>query len=188
MTNHIIYLASGSSRRFGSNKLLCPLEGKPMFLHGLEMLQALVQQRTDCDLLAVSRYEAIRRQAEAMGIRAVDSPNSEQGISHTVRAAIGALGEIPAEDFLLFVVADQPWLTSASVGRLLDAAGPRTEGASLCCGDRPGNPTLFSAGLIPELLALEGDTGGRAVLKKHRCVFVPADSPRELEDIDTVTP
>ena len=38
MNKHIIYLAAGSGSRFGSNKLLCPLEGKPLFRHGLDTL------------------------------------------------------------------------------------------------------------------------------------------------------
>ncbi len=185
MRKHIVYLASGSSRRFGSNKLLYCLHGKPMFLHGLEMLQTVVRQRTDCDFFVVSRYAAIREAAAALGIAAIDSPDSEKGISYTIRAAIQALGNLPKEDYLLFVVADQPWLTAASVERLLDAADGKPEGASLCWGDRTGNPTLFSAKLVPELLALKGDTGGRAVLKRHQTVFVPAESPNELEDIDT---
>ncbi len=185
MRKHILFLASGSSRRFGSNKLLYELDGRPMFLHSLQMLQAVVLGRTDCDLLVVSRYDSIRQAAAALGIAAVDSPDSQLGISHTIRAAIHGLGSIPQEDFLLFVVADQPYLTAASVHRLLDAATAETEGASLCYGEHPGNPTLFSARLIPELLALEGDTGGRAVLKKHRCTFVQAACRQELQDIDT---
>ncbi len=185
MRKHIVYLASGSSRRFGENKLLYPKNGKPLFLWGLEMLHLLAKNRPDCTLTVVSRYEAIRETAAAMGIRAVDSPDSENGVSYTIKAGLRALGEIPAEDFLLFVVADQPNLRSSSVDRLLAQAKEGTEGACLCWEDQPGNPTLFSAKLLPELLALEGDTGGRAVLRRHRCTFVQADAQLELEDIDT---
>ncbi len=185
MTIHILYLASGSSRRFGSNKLLCELDGKPMFRYGLDTLHTVAQHRRNCTLTVVSRYKQIRQTAETLGIQAVDSPDSEKGISYTIRAGLNALGEIRNEDFILFAVADQPYLTAASVERLLDAARPGVEGACLCYGDRPGNPTLFSARLVPELLALEGDKGGRAVLKKHNCTFVPTDSLQELEDIDT---
>ncbi len=81
------------------------------------------------------------------------------------------------------MVADQPWLTEKSVERLLTVEG---ECASLCWEDHPGNPTLFSASLVPELLSLTGDAGGRAVLRRHCCVFVPAYSARELKDIDVL--
>ncbi len=184
MANHMLYLASGSSRRFGSNKLLCELEGKPLFLHGLDMLCDLRNRHPDWDLTVVSRYEAIRQAARARDIPAVDSPESEKGISHTIRAGLRALGTIREEDFFLFLVADQPYLQATSVERLMAQAVAGTQGASICYGDRPGNPTLFSGGLVPELLALEGDTGGRAVLRKHSCIFVQAGSAKELEDVD----
>ncbi len=66
-----MYLASGSSRRFGSNKLLHEVDGQPMYLWGLEMLQALVHARKDCTLTVVSRYEEIRTAARSRGIAAV---------------------------------------------------------------------------------------------------------------------
>ncbi len=183
MNKHIIYLASGSSLRFGGNKLRYELEGKPLFLHGLEMLRKVAEKREDCTLTVVSRYEAIREAAERMGVRSVNSTDSEKGVSYTIRAGISAL-KMEEGDYLLFVVADQPYLSGASVEKLLDLADGKTECASLCFGDRPGNPALFSSSLIPELMALEGDKGGRSVLKRHTCIFVPAESAKELEDID----
>ncbi len=187
MRKHIIYLASGSGRRFGCNKLLHPVEGKPMYLHGLLTLQKVVECRQDCRLLVVSRYEEIRKTAISLGIPAADCPESEKGISYTIRAGIEALGQVTQEDFLLFAVADQPWLSEESVEKLLEQAVPGRMGATLCWGDRPGNPNLFSARLIPELLALEGDRGGRVVLKKHQTILVQAQSAKELEDIDILT-
>ncbi len=184
MAEHILYLASGSSRRFGGNKLLHPLEDKPMFLHGLETLRQAAQTRKNCTVTVVSRYPEIRESARAMGLAAVDSPQSEQGISYTIKAGLQALGPLAPGDFVLFAVADQPRLRASSVIRLLEAARPGVLCASLCWQDRPGNPTLFSAALVPELMALEGDTGGRAVLKRHPCLSIQAEDSRELEDID----
>ncbi len=185
MRKHMIYLASGSGRRFGCNKLLHPVEGKPMYLHGLLVLQKVAGKCENCKLLLVSRYEEIRDMARSLGITAVDCPESEKGISHTIRAGIEALGQVAEEDFLLFAVADQPWLSEQSLEKLLAQSVPGVMGATLCWGDKPGNPNLFSARLIPELLALEGDAGGRTVLRRYETVHVQANSPRELEDLDT---
>ncbi len=185
MTKHILYLASGSSRRFGENKLLYPRQGEPLFRHGLDLLREVAESREDCTLTVVSRYPEIREAAQTLGVRAVDSPQSDLGVSYTIRAGLEALGAVPEADFLLFVVADQPNLTRRSVERLLDQARPGTEGACLCWEGQPGNPTLFSAKRIPELLALEGDMGGRKVLRRHACIQVSAGSPEELWDIDT---
>lgn len=183
---HILYLAAGSARRFGSNKLLHPLEGKPLFRHSLDWLAALVAQRQDCTLTVVSRYEEILTTAAAMGLSAVESPDSGKGISYTIRAGIGSLPLLSPADFLLFVVADQPWLRRETVERLLQGAKPGLWAATTAFGDRVGNPTLFSSPLVPALLALEGDQGGRSILKSEpqRCLRVAAQEEKELWDID----
>ena len=69
---------------------------------------------------------------------------------------------------------------------LLEKAAPTTRGATLCFGEKVGSPTLFSASLAKDLRALEGDRGGRSVLRAlgGECLRVQAESARELEDID----
>ncbi|MDO4270583.1 MAG: nucleotidyltransferase family protein [Eubacteriales bacterium] len=180
----IIYLAAGSSRRFGENKLFFALDGKPLYRHGLDMLAALVKARDDCDLTVVSRYPAVLEAARALGARAADSPESEKGLSYTIRAGMDAAGALEEGDFLVFVVADQPWLTAATVSRLLDAARPGVPAACAVFGERAGNPMAFAAALAPELRALESDHGGREVAARHRPLAVPATSARELDDVD----
>lgn len=181
---HILYLAGGNSRRFGENKLLYELDGKPLYRHGLDMLVSLIQTRDDCTLTVVSRYDEVLDGARACGVRAVYSPESEKGQSYTIRAGLDAL-DVREGDFVAFVVADQPYLTARTMARLLDAARPGVACARVCFGGRCGSPTLFSAALAPGLYALRGDEGGRALLQRPDCVRVPADSARELLDIDT---
>ena len=183
---HILYLAAGSGRRFGSNKLLYPVEGKPLFAHGLDTLTSVAGERGDCTLTVVSRYPEILAAARNAGAFAVESPESEKGLSYTIRAGVLSLPPLTENDFLLFAVADQPWLAGETVLRLLDAARPGIWAASVCFGARRGNPTLFAASLIPELLSLQGDEGGRTILRRHpeKVVTVPVTEEREVRDID----
>lgn len=182
MKTHIIYLVSGSGRRFGCNKLLEPFAGKPLYLHTLERLLELTGESVT--LRVVSRHEAIRRRAEAMGVPAIDCPDSILGASHTIRAGIESIPLLDPGDYLLFVVADQPLLSEKTLERLLALADGTTRTARAGCRGRPGNPVLFSASLAPELLALTGDTGGGAVAKRYDCVLVEVDDPAELADVD----
>ena len=186
MAEHLILLAAGSARRFGSNKLLRPLNGKPLYAHGLAALVAAARERPNAGVTVVSRTPEILAAARAAGAKAVESPLSEKGLSFTIKAALDTLEPLAAQDYLLFAVADQPFLTAASVAALLEKAAPPTLGATLCFGDRVGSPTLFSAALAKELRALEGDQGGRAVLRPlgENCLRVQAGSEQELEDID----
>ena len=184
--NHLILLAAGSSRRFGGNKLLAPLHGKPLYAWGLSALHDVCQERGGCTLTVVSRYPEIRAAARALGAQAVDSPDSEKGQSYSIRAGLQALGRVEERDFLLFLPADQPWITPKTISRLLDAAGPDTWTVTAAFGERVGTPTLFSARLLPDLLALEGDRGGRKLMGRpgEPCLVIQAGSERELDDVD----
>ena len=222
---HIIYMAAGNSRRFGSNKLFYELDGKPMYRHLLDHLTEIKNRynksKSDSqtiDITVVTRYREILDYCACIpDCHAVISPDSEKGISYTIKAGIMAVQEqkntgmqmwqssvwqkkpeknsgslhntAEPEDYYMFAVADQPYLKSQSVIKLIDRVLKNTGGKrlafSLRCGDAVGNPCVFNSSLIPQLLSLEGDKGGRSVAKKHDCVYVDIADERELMDIDT---
>jgi len=184
---HIIYLAAGSARRFGSNKLLYEFNGKPLYRHGLDLLSQLIKERNDCTLTVVSRYDEILLAAEKAGAAARYCSESINGISFSIRCGIRSIASLRPEDYLVFMVAHQPYLTSETVSRLLDKAYESPLTACVCFDEQTGNPAMFSAVLAEELCALSGDRGGRAVIRNHpsSCVLVRCTSPQELEDIDT---
>lgn len=125
-------------------------------------------------------------------LHVVYSPDSYKGASYTIKAGIKSVQE-RYEDischYFMFVVADQPYLKKESLIKLINAVKSadcsQAKAFSLRCGGTPGNPCVFHGSLISELLELEGDRGGRAVLKNHDCVYVDIDDPKELCDIDT---
>ena len=197
---HIIYMAAGNSRRFGSNKLFYELDGKSMYRHLLDHLieikdryNKLKSDSPVIDITVVTRYREILDYCSSIpDCHAVLSPDSEKGISYTIKAGIMAVQEqkkTGMQDYYMFAVADQPYLKSQSVIKLIDRVLKNTGGKrlafSLRCGDAVGNPCVFNSSLIPQLLSLEGDKGGRSVAKKHDCVYVDIADERELMDIDT---
>ena len=227
---HIIYMAAGNSRRFGSNKLFYELDGKPMYRHLLERLIEIKDRYNKLknaesnnpviDITVVTRYREILDYCACIpDCHAVLSPDSEKGISYTIKAGIMAVQEqkktgmqmwqssvwqkkpektsgslhntAETEDYYMFAVADQPYLKSQSVIKLIDKVfenkGNMRSVFSLRCGDAVGNPCVFHSSLIPQLLSLEGDKGGRSVAKKHDCVYVDIADERELMDIDTLS-
>ena len=218
---HVIYMAAGNSRRFGSNKLLYLYEGKPLYRHGLELLLKLKQEMGEkLTVTVVTQYAEILEEVQDIfercgmaGMQAVFCEESKLGASYTVRAGIEAVisqdlvsgqpkegqSMMGEKDYLMFMVADQPHLTLDSVRKLIRTAvsreqsafsGPlaeecsRWETLSLRCGSTPGNPCMFRADLIPELMSLTGDQGGRKVLKRYACKYVDILDERELEDVD----
>ena len=220
---HIIYMAAGNSRRFGSNKLFYELDGKPMYRHLLERLVEIKDRYNKLkkagkkiknaesnnpviDITVVTRYREILDYCSSIpDCHAVLSPDSEKGISYTIKAGIMAVQEqkklkkssevthhtAETEEYYMFAVADQPYLKSQSVIKLIDKVlenkGNMRLVFSLRCGDAVGNPCVFHSSLIPQLLSLEGDKGGRSVAKKYDCVYVDIADERELMDIDTLS-
>ena len=199
---HIIYMAAGNSRRFGSNKLFYELDGKPMYRHLLDRLAEIKNRynksKSDSqtiDITVVTRYREILDYCACIpDCHAVISPDSEKGISYTIKAGIMAVQEqkkTGMQDYYMFAVADQPYLKSQSVIKLIDKVLENKENKrlafSLRCGDVVGNPCVFHSSLIPQLLSLEGDKGGRSVAKKYDCIYVDIADERELMDIDILS-
>ena len=196
---HIIYMAAGNSRRFGSNKLFYELDGKPMYRHLLDHLieikdrynklkntgtnKPLDSDEMDADtvidtyigtdtglskkpgkktknaesnnpvidITVVTRYREILDYCACIpDCHAVISPDSEKGISYTIKAGIMAVQEqkkTGMQDYYMFAVADQPYLKSQSVIKLIDKVlenkGNMKSVFSLRCGDTVGNPCVF---------------------------------------------
>ena len=117
----MIYLAAGNSRRFGSNKLLYPIDGKPMYRHLLDRLVHICEEKPEWEVLVVTQYEEIERYARSLEesgccVHALWSPESVQGASVTISRAVKAAEEREA---LVFFVADQPYLTEDTVRNFL---------------------------------------------------------------------
>ena len=189
----MIYLAAGNSRRFGSNKLLYPLDGKSMYRHLLDRLVHICEYKPEWEVLVVTQYEEIERYARSLeesgcSVHALWSPESVQGASVTISRAVKGAEEREA---LVFFVADQPYLTEDTVRNFLYEiehemmfSGKRL--GSVGYQGECGNPVWFSKTFYQELLTLQGDEGGRKILKKHieEAAIFPVTDKRELEDID----
>ena len=108
MKTALIYLAAGNSRRFGSNKLLYEIEGRPMYRHLLDRLVRLAGTFPDCEVLVVTRYEEIRERVEALRtngepVRFVWSPESAKGASYSIRAGLLEAIRLGAQEAAFFV-------------------------------------------------------------------------------------
>ena len=77
----MIYMAAGNSRRFGSNKLFYPIDGKPMYRHVLERLAAICERHSDWEIVLVSQYEELLEQGRTFAHQTVFSPESRDGAS-----------------------------------------------------------------------------------------------------------
>lgn len=187
MRLNLIYLAAGNSRRFGENKLLFQIQGKPLYRYGLERLMEICERYPQWKLTVVTQYEEIYREVRRLPVWAVFSPKSRQGISHSIRAGILEGSGEEGKGGFVFFVADQPWMSSETLEGFLKAMEEKKPLLG-CISYRgcAGNPVYFSESMREELLALRGEQGGRTILKgkEAQTFFYEAASERELEDLD----
>ncbi|HJC65972.1 MAG: nucleotidyltransferase family protein [Lachnospiraceae bacterium] len=183
-----IYMASGFGSRFGGNKLLEELEGKPLYRHGLDTLRKAAdlirrEKGWQIRLIVVSQYREILEEAAREGLQAVYNPESARGITASI-----AYGTRAAEgtDIFLYFVADQPRLRPETTAGFLKAFADsgKTMGC-LAWNGRRGNPAAFRSCWRPELLSLQGDKGGRQLMARYPDeVWLYPASEEELWDVD----
>ena len=116
--------------------------------------------------------------------KALPRDRIERGQSETIRLGTSALSDC---DALCFMVADQPMLKRKTVAQELKFFRAHSKNiVGLGHNGVRGNPCLFPARFFPELLSLEGDVGGSAVIKRHLDDLLLFEAPEtELCDVDT---
>lgn len=177
-----ILLAAGSSRRFGSNKLLHRLpDGTPMAVASARKLQPACER-----LIAVLNPDAhtLADLLAKAGCDIVICEDAQGGMGHSLAAGVRASDD--ASEWLL-ALGDMPFIqttTHEAVAACLQS------GASLAATQyqgRRGHPVGFSNKWFKELAAMTGDHGGRMLLKQHRSelVLCPVSDPGVLQDFDS---
>lgn len=177
-----LLLAAGQGRRFGSDKLLHPLDdGTPMAVRAARSLKAACPGS-----IAVLRPEqtVLAGLLAEEGLQPVFCAAARGGMGHSLAAGVAAS---PAAGGWLVALGDMPFIqpqTLLQVARALEA------GASLAApwlnGQR-GHPVGFAACWRAELLALAGDAGARDILGRHARAMVRIETTDGgiLRDVDT---
>lgn len=177
-----LLLAAGRSARFGGDKLLAPLHGRPVLFWSAAAIA------TEVDALhVVVPPDASARLAALEGIPfvAVEHAGRDAGMASSIRAGIAALP--PEAEAVVIALADQPLVSPEVVRRLcirwrdggVAAVAPRYR-------DGRGHPVLFGRSTFDALCALTGDGGARTMLRSmgDELALVPVDATTPV-DVDT---
>ncbi|MGH2506983.1 MAG: nucleotidyltransferase family protein [Ktedonobacteraceae bacterium] len=192
-----IILAGGTSSRMGEerNKLLLPLDNQPVLAH--VVAAALGSQAHPIVLVLGYQAQIVQKKLkdtlETHDIVTVQNLAYQQGQSTSMHTGLRALRALPESytkgvDAAIFLLGDQPMLTSALIDKLL-ALRAHTDKRiilPLYQGKR-GNPVIFSLDLAPELFAVTGDEGGRSVLKRHPNEIATLEIGAETANFDVDT-
>lgn len=158
-----IIMASGLSRRMGSNKLLLKLKERTI-------IENVVRESVlSClkDVIVVYNKNDVREKIESYNTKCVYNKNPEVGQSEAIKVGLEKINEQDING-IMFIVGDQPLISSNLINKLLIEFSENNEYIVIPMYDgKNGSPVIFPANLINKLKSLKGDTGGKEVIKAY---------------------
>lgn len=179
----ILLFAAGSSARMrGADKLIELIDGAALLRR-----QAQVALASGARVIALlpgdkpARNEAL----EGLLLEQVCVLDALAGMSASFRAGIQALPE--GTEAAIMMLADMPEIEAPDIARLIAAWREAPAHPARLCGPdgQPGSPVLFPKKFFGALARIEGDEGGRSVLKGQQITLVPCADERALIDLDS---
>lgn len=178
-----VIMASGLGKRFGGDKLMAQLLGKPMIQYVIEATEGLF----DCRVV-VTRNEKVKAWCEERKIPVVFHELPDR--NDTIRLGVEEIekrqeGEIRG---CVFCPADMPFVNHESIKQMLLKAGKQTSQiVRMSCQEEVGAPVLFGRDYFEQLKTLPKKKGGSEIIRenKDKLLFVEAQSEKELWDVDT---
>ena len=171
-----IILAAGRADYKEVPLQLASIEGTPLISR---VTEAFIASEVD-DLVVVLGYQAERIKEElankdaSKDINIVVNPNYDGGLSSSLKYGLRMVSQDTAA--VVLTLGNRPFINSKVVNTLISAYKRRRSPAIVpVCHQVRGHPVIFSASLIPELLRLRGNVGGKRVLRRYQ---------RELTEVE----
>jgi molybdenum cofactor cytidylyltransferase len=176
-----ILLAAGNSHRFGSNKLLHPINDQAMLSITAKKLKSSLP-----DSIAIIKPgdRELKYLLRNEGMTVIECEHANNGMGASL--ACGIKSSMGAGAWLI-ALADMPFIHSTTINKVVHAMDA---GASIAVPEysgRRGHPVGFSQEYKHLLAALDSDQGARDILIDHQPQITPVivDDPGIGTDIDT---
>jgi molybdenum cofactor cytidylyltransferase len=179
-----IVLAAGMSRRMGTPKQLLRAGDRTL----LDLTLENVRNSKAHEVILVLGFAAaeIQQKISTQGLKVVVNPAYQEGMASSLRAGIAAVD--PQAQAALIVLADQPCVRPATLDALIDHhQKSRPQIVIPTYKGFRGNPVLLDRSVFPEVMAITGDVGCRAIFGSHaeNIHKLDVDDVGVLLDVDT---
>ena len=171
-----IVMASGFSKRMGLNKLLMKYNDKFLIEHTLEKI-------SQCDFaekIIVTQYEEIEKLTD--NFKVVINENAHKGQSESIKLGVKSSEKC---DGYMFFVADQPLINQKDIEKLIRVFRENKDFIVIPkYKEKRGNPVIYPSLYKEEILRLEGDKGGKSIIKSSNKIKYVEVEENTLFDID----
>ena len=180
-----VILAAGESSRFGRPKQLVQFRGK-------SLVRRVVDAAKDANCSAIvvvlgSKREQIELELTKIDVIVAENQNWRRGIGSSIRVGVeSAVNQVPDIEAIVLLTCDQPFVKTDTIECLI-AMREKTKKAIVASSysETLGVPALFARSCFQELLALDDETGAKAIILSNRERVAELLFPEGKIDIDT---
>ena len=181
----IVILAAGASTRLGKPKQLLQYHGKTLLNHAVN---EAINAKADAVVVILGKNaDLFKNEIDNEKVRVAINKNWEEGMASSVRLGLDTLLKIkPYMDAVIFMVCDQPYISSLILNELITAQQKTTKQIVTCnYGETIGPPALFHKKYFRELAKLKGDVGARNIIQQNMNDVTTVLFPEGKIDIDS---
>jgi molybdenum cofactor cytidylyltransferase len=177
-----LIVAAGESRRMGTAKQLLPF-GHSTILG--QVIKNALESNLD-EIVVVLGYQAqeISQSISGIPVKVVINPEFRQGLSSSIKKGLSSIAKTSA---LMIILGDQPLVGKEIINSLIAEFAKGNRGIIVpVYNNTKGNPVIFAPTYRNQLLALQGDVGGKGIVRAHPedVAELNVDSEAVICDID----
>lgn len=176
-----VVLASGFSRRFGSDKLLSDFKGKAVIRW---VLDSCLDSRLG-EIIVVYRKAELLDLLSGLPIKLIENEMAHAGMSASLKLGISSLSDESTGCMIL--MGDQPLFGKDDINLMLDRFSSNKVLIVASHHGNRKNPVIFPRKYYGELLASTGDKGGRDIIDNDSDKMLVEFDAYKLMDIDSVS-
>ncbi len=178
-----IVLAAGQALRMGLIKQLMQWGGQPLIRH---VVKEVLASHFDLVKVVLGAYATeIESHLADLNVKIIYNPDYRLGQSSSIKKGLKDV----RPDLLgaAFILADQPLMERQTYNQLITFFKAKKPGILVpTYQNQAGNPVFFQRSFFKELLKIEGDTGGREIIRCYpeQVYRLAVDNPGILFDLD----
>jgi CTP:molybdopterin cytidylyltransferase MocA len=175
-----LVLAAGRASRFGRQKQLARLDGRPLLEHSLRAITAAPLGRVV--LVLGSGAEDVLAGVDLHGAEPLVCPRWQEGQAASLACGLAELSDCEA---VVVTLGDQPQISPDAIRRVIAARGDGAMAVRATYGGDPGHPVLLEQELFGPMRNVTGDHGARNLLMSVTVREIPCEDLGGGEDVDT---
>ena len=178
-----IIMASGFSRRMGENKLLMKYNNKFLIEYTLDVISKCNFK----DKLIVTQYEKIKEIGENLDFKVVKNKYPNRGISESIKLGIKNIDKLDISKREDAFNDKNINLDKKDIEKLINVFNEDTSFIVIPkYKNRFGNPVIYPKKYKEDILNLEGDKGGKSIIKSSDKIKYVDVCENTLFDIDNI--